>query len=357
MRRTGFLHGVLVASASILFIAAGCAESSDVDQVGHGDPDASSDGDADTDTDSDTDSDSDSDADTDTDSDADSDTGEMDAGTGTDDDTESESETGGCPYDCYTLSMCSLMGGSVVAEYECESGEVCCGPAADTETETETESTTETESETESETGGDANTYAIATDTYSWVDIASSGTAVSGLGDDDYDGPFDIGFTFPFYGASKTQFYVSSNGFIAFNTNNSLTNQCPLPSTTTPNDLIALMWDDLDPSDNSEVAYYQTYSSCPTGAGQCLVVQYESFSHCCDGSTTAGTFEAILYAGGDILIQFEDAGAETGSSSTTGIENSAGTYGLSYGTCDAVGSISDNLALCFYSLGVTTGCH
>jgi len=192
--------------------------------------------------------------------------------------------------------------------------------------------------------------------TYQWVDIAATGTPVY-LYDDDGDGPFPIGFTFNFYGNDYTDLYVSSNGYLSFN-NLDLTdygNDCPLPNANTPNDSIYLMWDDLDPNDTGDPVYYQSFSSCPYGGGACLVVQYESYHHYPGGGSIAGTWEAILFENGSTLIQFEDAGTEKGSGSTTGIENSDATLGLTY-ACDTGASLSDNLAVCFAYPGQPTDC-
>ena len=190
---------------------------------------------------------------------------------------------------------------------------------------------------------------------YQWADISGTGMATY-LGDDDFDGPFGIGFTFNFYGANWTQFYVSSNGLLSFGSGSTDPfNACPLPDTNTPDDIIALMWADLDPGTTSDAAYYRTFSSCPYGTGACLVVQYENYHLFPGGGDIAGTFEAILFENGSILIQFEDAGAEEGRYSTTGIENSDGTIGLTY-RCGAAASLSDDLAICFAYPGQSPHC-
>ncbi len=190
---------------------------------------------------------------------------------------------------------------------------------------------------------------------YQWVDISATGTAVS-LGDDESGGPFSIGFPFNYYGVDQTDFYINSNGFISFGSgSNSYSNQCPLPNTVAPNNLIALMWDDLDPGDTSDQVYYQSFPSCPYGGGACLVVQYENYHHYPGNGDIAGTFQAILFDYGSILIQFEDAGAEEGSGSTTGIENGDGTDGLS-AVCDTASSLADNMAVCFAYPGEPQNC-
>ena len=181
---------------------------------------------------------------------------------------------------------------------------------------------------------------------FDWVDIESSGTAVY-LDDDDHDGPFPIGFRFDFYGDKFTDFYIQSNGAISFaNEHVTLKNRCPLP-TSAYDTLIALYWDDLDPGNTSDAVYYETLDPCPVGSGACLVVQFENFHHYPGGGAIAGTFEAILFDNGEIIIQFEDVGNEKGSGSTTGIEaaNGGADWGLTY-ACDAA-VLYDGLALRF----------
>jgi hypothetical protein len=176
--------------------------------------------------------------------------------------------------------------------------------------------------------------------TYAFSDISATGTSVL-LGDDEVAGPFALGFSFGFYGSSFSQFWVSSNGWISFEAPSSsyLTNGCPLPTGAVPYNLVALMWDDLDPGDNGDPIYYQNFAagSCPYGGygGSCTVIQYEDFCHYPGGPTcgTAGTFEAIIFDNGEILYQYEDAGVEMGSGSTTGIQNGNASIGLTYG-CD-----------------------
>lgn len=189
--------------------------------------------------------------------------------------------------------------------------------------------------------------------TYNFVDISATGTSVN-LWDDDGSGPFSIGFDFPFYGQIKHEFYISSNGYIAFNGYDlpDPGNDCPIVDPYDPDDIIALYWDDLDPSMYGDQVYYDTLTPCPyTGHGTCLVVQYENYH--LFGGQTAGTFEAVLLETGDILIQFQDAGVEAGYGSTTGIENSTHTDGLTY-ACNDYGSIHDGLAVLFsYPYGLS----
>jgi hypothetical protein len=96
------------------------------------------------------------------------------------------------------------------------------------------------------------------------------------LGDDQTSGVCNIGFTFNFYCNSYTQFYISSNGFIMFNNGpqGCCTGQV-LPSTTTPNDVIAPAWEDWNPGAGGSINY-STIGSAPT---RTLLVNYINVPH------------------------------------------------------------------------------
>lgn len=181
--------------------------------------------------------------------------------------------------------------------------------------------------------------------TFEWVDISDTGTQVF-LGDDDYAGPIGVGFSFDFYGNAYSELYASSNGFLSFEAGSWEYSNEPIASTSLPNNIISLMWDDLDPGDGGDPLYYEQFATCPIGDRACLVVQYDGYNHYpgYDGNV-AGTFEAVLFEGGDILIQFLDAGDEAGAGSTTGIENSDGTRGIEYAYDTAI--LHDSLAILF----------
>ena len=161
-----------------------------------------------------------------------------------------------------------------------------------------------------------------------------------------------MGMTFEFYGNDYTQIYIGSNGYVTFNNSYiTLTNDCPLPNSSTYANFIALMWDDLNPGSGGNI-YYRYYSSCPTGSGACFVVEYNGVSHY--GGSSSGIYEAVLYDGGDILLQYQNTGSENGSGSTTGIENDDSTAGVTY-ACDSTFPASAPFAICFGAPG-TTGC-
>jgi hypothetical protein len=194
--------------------------------------------------------------------------------------------------------------------------------------------------------GPDGYGYSGQTATYEWLEISTTGTAIVGLTDDNFIGPLPIGFTFTFYGVGYTNFYASSNGHISFGAGSTaLTNQCPLPNSGTPDNVVALLWDDLN-FNTSGSAYYQYFATCPVGAGQCTVVEYSGVAHYGGAAGSAGTWEVILFDNGNVRVQYLDPGVEFGSGSTEGIEgaNFAAGYGLTY-VCDTAASLTAGLAI------------
>ncbi len=183
---------------------------------------------------------------------------------------------------------------------------------------------------------------------FDWVDITTSGTPIVGLADDNYIGPLPMGFSFNYYGSDWTEFYASSNGFLTFGTGaTSLSNQCPLPNMSVPDDVVAMLWDDLN-FNISGSAYYQYFDTCPVVDGRCTVVEYYNVAHYGGVASSAGTWETIFFEDGNLLIQFLDSGSEMGAGSTTGMENAdfANSYGLTY-ACNTGTSITDNLSILF----------
>ncbi|MBN1661871.1 MAG: PKD domain-containing protein [Anaerolineae bacterium] len=182
---------------------------------------------------------------------------------------------------------------------------------------------------------------------FNWIEIRGSGTPIPGLDDDTYAGPFDLGFAFDFYGVQQTQYYVSGNGFLSFGEGASAHQaQCPLPDPTPPNNLIALLWDHLSSDYVSGGVFRQTFGSCPIYRGRCTVVEFYRWNHW--GGHAAGTFEAILFDSGAIVIQFADAGLESGLYSTTGIEGPEGSQGLAFACREPI--LTDELAVSFSRL-------
>jgi hypothetical protein len=194
---------------------------------------------------------------------------------------------------------------------------------------------------------------------FNWIDLTSGGTPLTFVSEDAYVGPYPVGFSFPFYTQSFSEFYINANGFITFeardpNLDPSMyaVNHCPLPHADKPNNLIAMLWGDLEPKDErGPYIYYRSFPSCPVGSGRCLVVSFIDWRFA-QSKELAGTFQAVLYENGEIRLQYLNVGSTVGATSnnsyTVGIENAdAGLkYGLVY-SCDAPSRLTGGLALKF----------
>jgi len=154
---------------------------------------------------------------------------------------------------------------------------------------------------------------------YSWVDITSIGTYITGLGDDTNVGPFSIGFDFGFYDNTFSAFRFCTNGFVSFTSTQSAYSNQSLPTDgDEPLNLIAPFWDDLNFNNGGDAYYYSNNSDS-------LVISWIDVPHYSSGGPY--TFQVILLARGEIIYQYQDMNPPF-SSSTIGIQNGTGQIGL-----------------------------
>jgi hypothetical protein len=188
--------------------------------------------------------------------------------------------------------------------------------------------------------------------TYNWIDIRSVGEQVTGLGDDNIVGPFQIGFDFPYYWYTVSSFYLGSNGYIAFHDNHM--NASPFPGVPSParaNNVIAPLLSDLNPEDSGTVHVYSNNTDT-------CIVQFTGVPFWAPGSgmTGANSFQIILTkADSSILVQYA---LQLGSpyngwlpeNAQVGIENVSGNVGLNYlsGATPPGNAIHPDLAVWFY---------
>ncbi len=172
---------------------------------------------------------------------------------------------------------------------------------------------------------------------YNWVDIAAGGVRVwpAGTYDDAHAGPFNLGFTFPFYGNAYTQLYISSNGYASF----SPPADAPpcgaaLPSPCASNNSIFAFGGDGIVSASTRV-YYKTLSN-PTR----FVVQYSALG--IGGADVAPTtFQIILYPNGQIVTQYGETGLGA-RAQVVGLQSNTGAIGLDHGQ-----TVFDGLAVAY----------
>jgi hypothetical protein len=176
-----------------------------------------------------------------------------------------------------------------------------------------------------------------------WNDIASTGTEITNWiatgsfdpRDEGYAGPFSLGFPFKFYGDSKMDLYVSTNGLITFQpiANNIFSNDA-IPDTDAPNEIIAPFWDDLEGGSQGKVYYQQDDNK--------FIVQFTNWTKY--NASEPNTFQVVLHSNGKIFVYYNSMQG-TVTSSTIGIENADGSVGLQ--VANNASYITDGLALQF----------
>ncbi len=169
-----------------------------------------------------------------------------------------------------------------------------------------------------------------------WLDITATGTPLN-LSDDDYEEVL-LPWAFPFYGQEYTTLRISSNGYLTFGTDGTDYSNDPIPDTTEPNHLLAVFWDDLNPSSGGQV--YSTYDA----DNDRFVVEWYQVPRFGETGSSL-TFEAVLYPDGRILYLYHTLEG-TLTSATVGIENGDGSVGLLvvYNT----EGLGDTLAIAIY---------
>jgi hypothetical protein len=158
--------------------------------------------------------------------------------------------------------------------------------------------------------------------------VSTTGTFIS-LSDDQVSGAIPLGFNFDFYGNTYSQAYVSSNGFLTFNSG-SYNGCCNGPffpySSSNPSNLIAGFWNDLNvPQGNIR------YQTTGTAASQQFVVGFYDVRHYSnDINGPSVTFEMILVEGSNnIELQYGNAPNVEGDETVTiGITNNNSTDAL-----------------------------
>ncbi len=150
---------------------------------------------------------------------------------------------------------------------------------------------------------------------FAWRDISypENELIFPGDPDDSSIGPFDIGFAFPFFSESYTEFNLSSNGFISFTSSEYPWSNLPLPNGSAPPAMIAPWWDDLNNNNGVQGKPYLWSNGQDT-----TVITWDNFPKF--GTDDRHTFQLILTEGGDMILQYlEMEGIVT--SSTVGIQN------------------------------------
>ena len=185
-----------------------------------------------------------------------------------------------------------------------------------------------------------------------FFDISSDGNVVE-LQLDDYEQVFMNG-TFTFFGHNYSDVFVSSKGFLSFG-NNSFGNgtfDCPdcddytpdkFPNTNTPNNMIAPLWSDIDPTGGGNITYKYVMSMPDKFVAQWTDIPEYVNSGDINGTNT---FQAALFFVSG-CIEFRYGPTELEVSSSAGVENIEGTIGLNVPTSGILDGTTACVRLCY----------
>ena len=181
---------------------------------------------------------------------------------------------------------------------------------------------------------------------YAFEDISETGTALAFTSTDDGSASVTLPFGFPFYGDTKTDMLVSTNGYLTFSGSGTDFSNDPIPSEAAPNDIIAPFWDDLavNPVANEGSAVYTQ----DMGDGR-LIVQFENERLGDPDGPTTLSFQVVLSESGVIEFRYRSLASADLASATVGIENADGTDGLEVSANEA-GYLEDELAIRFVAI-------
>jgi hypothetical protein len=172
---------------------------------------------------------------------------------------------------------------------------------------------------------------------YQWKDISAIGTPVTFSTNDETLGPFDMGFTFPYYGQNFTSYLICSNGWISFTSTSISFSNRDLPSATVPENLLAVWWDDLSPERPGTQVHRWSNNV------DSLVVSFVDVQSFSAGGVY--DFEIILLASGRFVFEYGGMGSNRLDQSTIGFQNGNGTKGeaMAYNQL----YVHDNMAIAF----------
>jgi len=172
---------------------------------------------------------------------------------------------------------------------------------------------------------------------YQWKDISTIGTPVTFAVNDETLGPFDIGFTFPYYGQNFTSYRICSNGWISFTSTSTSFSNRDLPSATVPENLLAVWWDDLSPERPGTQVHRWTNNV------DSLVVSFVDVQDF--RAEGLYDFQFILLSSGRFVFQYGDMGLGRLNECTIGFQNGNGTKGeaMAYNQL----YVHDNMAISF----------
>jgi len=165
---------------------------------------------------------------------------------------------------------------------------------------------------------------------FHWIDISDIGTLYTFPHNDQAGANINIGFNFPFYDQSYSNFIINANGWIGFGADNDEWDNSEIPSLTAPRPAIFGFWDDLNPiNDNcNEYCAGEVYTHANADR---LVVWFNNVAHWwADNENSFYDFQMVLYSNGEVNLNYNSIIGEQ--SATIGMQNHLGNSALKVST-------------------------
>lgn len=155
--------------------------------------------------------------------------------------------------------------------------------------------------------------------------ITPTGTTTPGpAGDDVVSAGIPMPFPFNFYCNAVSNYFISTNGFVSFSTGQGA-GCCSgqvLPNVNTPNNLIALCWEDMNTNSGGNIDWFVS----GTTPSRVLVIRWNGVSYYGGGGTVTG--EIHLYETTNVIELLISSQNNPGQLNTLGLENNTGTSGI-----------------------------
>jgi uncharacterized protein (TIGR02145 family) len=166
--------------------------------------------------------------------------------------------------------------------------------------------------------------------TFNWINIATTGTQVTGLGDDNFVGPFGFIDGFQYYWYYPNQVWIGANGYLSFSGNTFATPFPNIPNIASPHNFIAGLMSDLnfDGPGNPGTCYYRNTADT-------IVISWINVPFWTMGTpffSGSNSFQIVLVRS-DRSITFNylsQLGMTLADDITIGIENITGQMGLQH---------------------------
>lgn len=170
--------------------------------------------------------------------------------------------------------------------------------------------------------------YSYTATTSTWAANATPTTIHSSAVDDAISSATNIGFTFVYNNVSYTQFKASTNGFLTFNTANTLAQPTNNLNTSSDRVILAVLWDDNMTGASGNVNYKLT----GTSPSQILTVEWSQLRWNKSGFS-AGTIDCQikLYETTNVIEFIYNRGSYQSFGNSTGISASIGISGATSG--------------------------